>query len=146
MENNQPAEPNIIQTVPFFLVKDMETSLKFYTEGLGFTIANQWTPNGKIEWCWLKRDAIAIMLQESRKKEPVTGEPERPGKGVSLCYQCKDALALYHEFTGKGIQIQEPFVGNNNWVVAFEDVDGYRLDFESPTNVPEETKYSEWFK
>jgi hypothetical protein len=32
------------------------------------------------------------------------------------------------------------------WVVAFPDPDGYRLDFESPTDVPEETMYSEWFK
>ncbi|SDP73685.1 Catechol 2,3-dioxygenase [Mucilaginibacter sp. OK268] len=146
MENNQQSEYNIIQTVPFFWVKDMEASLKFYIEALGFTLVNQWTPRGKIEWCWLTRDAIAIMLQELRKKDQSTGEPERPGKGISICYQCRDALALYHEFTGKGIQIQEPFVGNNNWVVAFDDVDGYRLDFESPTDVPEETKYSEWFK
>jgi len=146
MKNNQQIEYNIIQAVPFFLVKDMEASLKFYIEGLGFTLVNQWTPRGKIEWCWLTRDAIAIMLQEPRKKEQGAGESERPGKGVSICYQCRDALALYYEFTAKGIQIQEPFVGNNNWVVAFDDVDGYRLDFESPTDVPEETKYSEWFK
>jgi hypothetical protein len=32
------------------------------------------------------------------------------------------------------------------WVVGFADPDGYRLDFESPTDVPEETKYSEWVK
>ena len=146
MENNQQKDYNIIQAVPFFLVKDMEASLKFYTEGLGFTLVNQWIPHEKIEWCWLTRDAIAIMLQEPRKKEQSTGESERPGKGVSICYQCKDALALYHEFTARGIQIPEPFVGNNNWVVAFVDIDGYRLDFESPTDVPEETKYSEWFK
>jgi len=31
-------------------------------------------------------------------------------------------------------------------VVAFPDPDGYRLDFESPTDVPEETIFSAWFK
>jgi hypothetical protein len=55
-------------------------------------------------------------------------------------------LALYHEFTAKGVEIKEPFVGNNLWVVNFPDPDGYILDFESPTDVPEETTYSEWFK
>ena len=138
--------PNIRQAVPFFMVRDMEASLDFYAGKLGFTITLQWTPRGKIEWCCLQRDEVSLMLQQPRK----TGHPEHSvqdaGKGVSICFQCADALALYHEFTAKGVEINEPFVGNNMWVVAFNDPDGYRLDFESPTDVPEETKYSEWFK
>ena len=34
------------------------------------------------------------------------------------------------------------FVGNGLWVVTFLDPDGYRIEFESPTDVPEETVYS----
>jgi lactoylglutathione lyase len=41
---------------------------------------------------------------------------------------------------------KEPFVGNQLWDVALSDPDGYRLHFESPTDVPEETRYSEWIK
>jgi len=29
------------------------------------------------------------------------------------------------------------------WVTSLTDPDGYRIDFESPTDVPEETVYSE---
>jgi hypothetical protein len=29
------------------------------------------------------------------------------------------------------------------WVVSFSDPDGYRIDFESYTDVPEETEYPE---
>ena len=136
---------NIKLTVPFFMVRDMEASLEFYVEKLGFMITNQWTPRGKIEWCWLERDQAALMLQEPRQK----GEPNpmnEQGKGVCICFQCVDALVLYREFIDKGVEIKEPFVGNQMWVVAFADPDGYRLDFESPTDVPEETTYSEWFK
>lgn len=140
----QPS-PNIRQAVPFFMVKDMEVSLKFYLAQLGFTMTKQWTPRGKIEWCWLERDEVSIMLQEPRDQGKFEqGDPK--GKGISICFQCLDALALYHEFTAKGVDIKEPFVGNNMWVVAFPDPDGYRLDFESPTDVPEETKYSERVK
>ena len=146
MDITEQTTVNIKQDVPFFIVKDMETSLKFYTEKLGFTVATDWTPRGKIEWCWLKRDAIAIMLQEPQKHDHPAFVGEAPGKGISICFQCVDALALYHEFTAKGVEIREPFVGNNLWVVAFDDPDGYRLDFESPTDVPEETRYSEWVK
>ena len=144
MDSLEKPPINIQQTVPFFMVKEMDASLAFYTQKLGFNIANKWTPRGKIEWCWLKRDAIAIMLQEPRDKSHWLYTTEQPGKGISICFQCTDALALYLEFTAKGVEIKEPFVGNNLWVVAFNDVDGYRLDFESPTDVAEETTYSEW--
>lgn len=30
------------------------------------------------------------------------------------------------------------------WVTGVKDPDGYNLYFESMTDVPEETKYSEW--
>jgi catechol 2,3-dioxygenase-like lactoylglutathione lyase family enzyme len=137
--------PNIRLVVPFFMVRDMETSLRFYRDQLGFTMTNQWEPHGKIEWCWLTRERVSIMQQEGRDREEFDNQGPK-GTGVSICFQCVDALALYQEFAAKGIDIKEPFVGNNMWVLAFRDPDGYKLDFESPTDVPEETKYSEWFK
>ena len=136
---------NIKLAVPFFMVRDMEISLNFYVEKLGFTITNQWTPLGKIEWCWLQREGVSLMLQEDRNREKFDAQGLK-GTGVSICFQCVDALALYQEFTAKDVTISEPFVGNNMWVTAFTDPDGYKLDFESPTDVPEETTYSEWFK
>ena len=139
-----PGQPNISVAVPFFMVRDMEASLKFYVDKLGFKVTRQWEPRGKIEWCWLERDAVALMLQQHREDDPVPNGSK--GKGISICFQCADALALYHEFKAKGVNIKEPFVGNNRWVVAFSDCDGYKLDFESHTDVPEETTYNEWFK
>lgn len=43
----------------------------------------------------------------------------------------------------RGIEASEPQVGNNMWVTGLTDPDGYRLFFESATDVPEETKLSE---
>lgn len=138
-------KPNITLSVPFFMVLDMETSLKFYIDGLGFQIKNQWVPCGKIEWCWLERDKAAIMLQEYRKAAQRDFFSNNPvGFGVSICFMCEDALALYHEFIAKGVTVSEPFVGNGLWDVALKDPDGYNLHFESATDVPEETKYSDW--
>ena len=56
---------------------------------------------------------------------------------------CADALAIYRDLIARGVGAQRPFVGNGLWVTSVGDPDGYRLDFESPTNVPEETVYSE---
>jgi hypothetical protein len=55
---------------------------------------------------------------------------------------CTDAIALYHDFIARGVAVKRPFVGNGLWVTSVRDPNGYRLDFESPTDVPEETVYS----
>jgi len=36
-----------------------------------------------------------------------------------------------------------PFVGNRMWVTTVTDPHGYRLEFESPTDEPEESVYSD---
>ena len=64
------------------------------------------------------------------------------GQGVSICFVCNDALAIYHDVIAKGVAAKRPFVGNGLWVTSVQDPDGYRLDFESPTDVPEDTVYS----
>jgi catechol 2,3-dioxygenase-like lactoylglutathione lyase family enzyme len=133
-------DSNVEQAVPFFMVTNMEASLRFYVDGLGFEMTKKWTPRGRIEWCWLQLGGAALMLQEHSKDWAPDG---KRGEGVSVCFQCKDALALYHGFISRGIQARKPFVGNNMWVTILKDPDGYKLDFESPTDVPEETEYAE---
>jgi len=138
-------EANVKQVVPFFCVTDMERSLRYYVEGLGFTRTNQWIVNGEIRWCWLQLGGAALMLQTCGTKilnsMPAGG---KLGQGVSIWFQCKDAIALYHEFRSRGIEASEPQVGNGLWDTMLSDPDGYRLNFESPTDAPEETKLSEY--
>jgi lactoylglutathione lyase len=103
-------EVNVKQAVPFFLVKDMEKSLRYYLDGLGFVMKNKWTPDGKIRWCWLEIGEAALMLQEFWREGPDANLP-------------KD--------------------GNGMWVTEVMDPDGYKLFFESPTDAPEESEYTD---
>ena len=140
-----PAEANVRQAVPFFMVGDIGASMRYYVEGLGFRKTREWINEGKLEWCWLEIGGAALMLQEYREDSEGGRTPRgKAGEGVSVCFQCKDALAIYREATSRGIEAKEPFVGNGMWVVRFRDPDGYRIHFESVTDVPEETKLSEW--
>jgi len=140
---------NVKQGVPFLGVTDMESSLRFYVDGLGFAIKRYWIPdhdeeypaNGKIRWCWLELGDAAIMLQEFM---PQRRPKETLGTGVSVNFTCEDALALYREFKSRGIQMRNrPSVGNGLWVVPITDPDGYRIEFASPTDAPEETELEE---
>jgi lactoylglutathione lyase len=140
---------NVKQAVPFFGVSNMEASLRFYVNGLGFKIKHQWIPDrdghypsdGRIRWCWLELGDAAIMLQEFWPG----GKPkEMLGTGVHLCFMCDDALALYREFKSRGIHTRKrPFVGNRLWVVPVTDPDGYLIEFESPTDAAEESELEE---
>ena len=63
---------------------------------------------------------------------------------MNVCFQCEDALALYREFKSRGVQIRKrPSVGNRLWVVSINDPDGYRMEFASPTDAPEESELEE---
>ena len=131
--------PNLKHSVPFFGVTNIEASVRFYVEGLGFAMTKQWTPEGKLRWCWLEREGVALMLQEYL---PEFVPQEKLGVGVSICFICEDALVLYREFKARGLAASRPFVGNGMWVTSLTDPDGYRLDFESYTDAPEESEYT----
>jgi len=128
---------NVKQVVPFLRVSSIERSIPFY-DALGFTMKRKWEPNGKLRWCWLTLGGASLMLQDFAKPPD-----SKVGVGVTLAFQCEDAVALYRDFTLRGLALSEPQVGNSMWVTCLTDPDGYRLEFESPTNVPEETKLSE---
>lgn len=147
MSSDLQTENNVRQAVPFFGVADIETSVRYYVDGLGFIIKHRWTVEGQLRWCWLELGGAALMLQEFSQEGQEGYRPSselgKLGQGVTICFQCRDALAIYREVTRKGIPASRPFVGNGMWVTSLTDPDGYRLDFESPTNAPEESAYIE---
>ena len=150
MPDETMTNANVRQAVPFFSVTNMEASLRFYVDGLGFTMKRWWIPDsdqddykpdGRIRWCWLELGEAAIMLQECMPGR----QPKEPlGSGINICFQCEDALALYREFKSRGIQTRNrPSVGNRLWVVPVVDPDGYRMEFSSPTDAREESELEE---
>ena len=137
--------PNVSAVVPLLMVTNMERSLAFYVDGLGFTIRNRWVPDGRLRWCWMLLGGAALMLQEA-------GESTREnllangalGNGAAFYLQCADALAIYREAAARGIHpSREPQVGNFAWEVFFADPDGYKINFSSPTDLPDETLLSQ---
>jgi catechol 2,3-dioxygenase-like lactoylglutathione lyase family enzyme len=137
-------EVNVQQAVPFFAVTSMDQSLRFYMDGLGFTMKYRWIDEGKLRWCWLEIGGAALMLQEYKTEGPDSWKPEgKVGVGVSVYFQCRDALSIYRDSRERGLEPRRPFVGNAMWVVTFTDPDGYKILFESPTDAPEESEYTE---
>jgi catechol 2,3-dioxygenase-like lactoylglutathione lyase family enzyme len=142
--DSQPA-PNVTGVAALLMITSMDRSLAFYVDGLGFTIQNRWIPDGQLRWVWMSLGEAALMLQvampATREKLAANGTL---GNGSSLYFQCKDAIAVYREAASRGVHaLHEPQVGNYSWEVFFADPDGYKINFSSPTNLPEETLLSE---
>ena len=125
---------------PFLHVADMTRSLAFYVGALGFRRAHAWPSDSIVRWCRIERDGAAMMLQTFSQNHRPNHEPE---SGMSLCLYCEDALEQYRAFLDKGVSMPKPFLGNGLWVVRVTDPDGYKLEFVSPADAPEETVYED---
>jgi lactoylglutathione lyase len=143
MDAETRTESNVRQAVPFFMVADLETSRRYYVDGLGFEMTQTWVDEGVVRWCWLQRGGAALMLQQIRREGHDSWAPQgKLGEGVSVYFICRDALAIYREISSRGVDASLPQVGNRMWVTSLSDPDGYRIHFESDTDAAEESVYS----
>lgn len=135
---------NVKQVVPFLRVADMKASLAFYVDGLGFEIAERWDDRGVLRWCALKLGGASLMLQQFRPKGQDAWVPDgRVGEGVSLFFMCDDAIGFWRQATARGLDASRPEVGNHMWVTGLDDPDGYRLEFQSPTDAAEDSVFED---
>ena len=134
----------VSEVVPFFAVKDMKKSLAFYVDGLGFELKTNWIDDDVVRWCRLQIGDAGLMLQQFGTEGPNSRQFNHiKGSGVSLYFFCDDAVEIYRDVTSRGINAAEPVVGNRLWVTTIINPDGFEVNFESPTDEPEETRLSD---
>jgi hypothetical protein len=126
---------NIKQSVPFFRISDVEHSVRLYMRGLGFTMKHRRLVDEKLRWCCLELGGRALMLQ-THVQDSRNALVGKLGQGIARSFQCEDAVKRYRDFISRGLEASEPPVGNSMWSPAY----CYRLEFEGPTDAPEETK------
>ena len=90
-------------------------------------LQDKWVEDDVLRWYPLEHGDSALMRQKAQGEPPVNRGP-----GLTLYFTCEDAKAAHEEFKEHGVQVGEPFVGNNMEVFYFKDPDGYRLSFENP--------------
>ncbi|MEX2170929.1 MAG: VOC family protein [Pirellulales bacterium] len=87
----------IQEVVPLLFVEDINRSVAFYKDKLGFELAMKWEPEGQLSWCRMERDGAAMMLQQACEEDgPATGR----GRGVGFFFNCDDVNALHVELHG----------------------------------------------
>ena len=114
---------------PQIWVTNMQRSLAFYRDGLGFELVASWEGPHGIAWCRLKRGPVSLMLQVAEGDLP----PPVEGQAAELYILCDDARALHAEFVARGIQATDPKQMVYDMLqFRVTDPDGYPLWFENP--------------
>ena len=118
-------------------VFDMNISLQFYCEILGFTVHESAGEKDDLGWVWLKRGSNDLMLNTAYET------PDRPPKpnparvaahsDTSLYFGCFDVDAAYRELLSKGVKLDPPKIAPYGMKqLYFYDPDGYALCFQWP--------------
>ena len=115
---------------PTLAVRNMEQTIQFYRDSLGFKMGMAFPDADNPEYADLSRDGMVLMFIPA--KNVGVGAKEKLGIGVNLYMQINgDIDEYYRELKNKGIRVvvdikDEPF-GIRDFTV--EDINGYRLTF-----------------
>jgi len=118
---------------PFFIVRNVPTSLSFYLDQLGFDIIFQGPSEDDIFFGIVQRGAAMIMMK-AIGVDPVPNYTRDIKKGIArwdayLYVPDPDALAA--EFSSRNVEFFTPLKNNDDGLRGFEvrDADGYLLYF-----------------
>ena len=123
---------SVRELVPLLYVDDMQRSLAFYRDRLGFQVTEKWEPEAaRLQWCRVEHGDAALMLQQACPEED--GPAANRGRGVVFYFLCDDADAIYSRMTAEGLHLDPPEVAFYGMKQLYlRDPDGYTLCFQNP--------------
>lgn len=126
----QESPTRVRELWPLLVVQDMQRSLMFYRDLLGFELLDQAENDGQVFWCRLRCGGATLMLQQAEAED---GSADGRGKGVTFYFVCNDADAMYVDLSTRGLELQLPTVACYGMKqLPVPEPDGYILCFESP--------------
>jgi catechol 2,3-dioxygenase-like lactoylglutathione lyase family enzyme len=125
-QRQQPESLRLRSISPTFTVNDVERSLAWYRDGLGFFVAERWEDGGRLKGVMLKAGACEFGLSQ----DDFTKGRER-AKGLGFRIWCKttqdvDAIAARLRGFG-GMIIEEPGDRWDAYSFTAQDPDGFKI-------------------
>jgi len=125
-----------VKLVPELICSDIERSLTFYTDVLGFAVLYA---RPEERFAYLDREGAQVMIEQPTGRAFLAGELAHPyGRGVNLQIEVADVAALYRTVEAADAAIYLPLeekwyrrdqtlLGNRQFIAR--DPDGYLLRF-----------------
>lgn len=122
---------NLVAISPFFIVKNLQASIAFYRERLGFELEFQ-GPEDDVYYAGVRREGVGIMLKTIAPDVlPVPNHTRHPWARWDAYIYTLDPDALYEELRGRGVAFLKElsFIDDGLWGFELADADGYILAF-----------------
>jgi catechol 2,3-dioxygenase-like lactoylglutathione lyase family enzyme len=122
---------NLVSISPFFIVKDLQASIAFYRERLGFQLDFQ-GPEGDAYYAGVTRDGIGIFLKTILPDVlPCPNHTRHPWARWDAYIYTLDPDTLFDEFRQRGVPFVKELsvIDDGLWGFEITDADGYVLAF-----------------
>ena len=124
----QPETLRLRSIVPSFTVNDLQRSIAWYRDGLGFFVTERWEEGGRLEGVMLKAGACHLGLSQDDYSQ---GRDRIKGVGFRIwceTFQDVDLLAARLKRFG-GTIVEEPGTRWDTYSFTAQDPDGFKLTF-----------------
>lgn len=125
-QRQQPESLRLRSMMPSYTVNDIERSVAWYRDGLGFSVAEQWEEGGTLKGVMLKAGACQFGLSQDDFSK---GRDRSKGVGFRIwCDTTQDVDAIAQRLKAFGGTIIEG--PGNKWdrySFTAEDPDGFRI-------------------
>ncbi|HYM15466.1 MAG TPA: VOC family protein [Dehalococcoidia bacterium] len=122
---------------PELFVRDVDASIRFYVDALGFRVARTDPPgDAPHSFAVLTLGAAVFMLADEKLAGPeMRGRPEeRRGRGIHVRVMVPDVDAMHQRVRTQGVRIVMPLGDRSYGLRDFiiEDPDGFGVRFAAP--------------
>lgn len=128
---DEAASKHLSSISPFFIVKDLQVSIAYYIERLGFQLDFQ-GPDGDPYYAGVSRDGIGLMLKTILPHVlPQPNHTRHEWARWDAYVYTRDPDALFDEFSRRGASFAKAlsFIDEGLWGFEVTDADGYVLAF-----------------
>jgi uncharacterized glyoxalase superfamily protein PhnB len=125
-KRQQPESLRLRSMMPTFTVNDIQRSLSWYRDGLGFYLAQRWEDGGKLKGVELKAGACQLGLSQDDFSK---GRDREKGVGFRIwCDTAQDVDAIAERLRAFGGTITEgPGDKWDGYSFTAQDPDGFKL-------------------
>jgi catechol 2,3-dioxygenase-like lactoylglutathione lyase family enzyme len=127
----EEAETNLASISPFFIVTDLQASISYYIEHLGFQLDFQGPPDDPY-YARVSRDGIGIMLKAILPDVlPQPNHTRHEWARWDASIHTLDPDTLFDDFSQRGASFVKTlsFIDEGLWGFEVSDADGYVLAF-----------------
>lgn len=118
---------------PNLMVNDVEETIEYYTDILGFTLLKTVPEVGVIDWAMVKRNNVMLMFQSAKslKNELPKLKAQKPGGGLTFYIKVDKITELHEELVDNEVEIIADLESTFYDTLEFSivDINGYILTF-----------------